>query len=116
MSQAEGGDGWGQRVGKRHGGRLDVAIAILRRPRLGGLVQGGTNVERRRAAQIARMQVIVRTAAMHRTAIIPNYEISDPPFVAVDKFGAGCMQVEIVGQLRPSGTGQPTMCEACADK
>src|SRR4029077_18371762 len=64
--------------------------------RLSGLVQARSDIEGRRAAQIARMGIVVRAAAMHRAAVVPDDEITHPPFVAVDEFGPGCVQIEVV--------------------
>jgi len=35
---------------------------------------------------------------MHRAAVVPDYKITDSPFVAVDEFGPGRVQREVVEQ------------------
>ena len=54
---------------------------------------------------------------MHRVAVVPDDQIADPPFVAVDELPAASRaRSDRASRRRPSGTGQPTMCEACADR
>ena len=62
----------------------------------GGFVEGGAGVERCCAAQIAGMSIVVWATAMHRAAVVPNHEIAGPPFMAVDEFGPGCVESEVV--------------------
>ena len=62
----------------------------------GGFVEGGAGVERCCAAQIAGMSIVVWATAMHRAAVGPNHEIAGPPFMAVDEFGPGCVEREVV--------------------
>src|SRR5271166_4660653 len=71
--------------------------------RLSGLVEGRADVERRRPAQIARVAVVMRPAAMHRAAVVPDHQIADPPFVAVDEFGPGRVRIEVVEQQATLG-------------
>ena len=65
---------------------------------LGGFVEGRADIQCRRAAQIAGLGFIVRTAAMHCAAIVPDHQIADPLFVAVDEFRPGGVQIEVVEQ------------------
>jgi hypothetical protein len=69
----------------------------------GGVVEGGAGVERCCAAQIARMSIVVRATAMHRAAVVPDQEIADPLFVAVDEFGPGCVKGKVIQQYPPLG-------------
>src|SRR5580704_4853535 len=69
----------------------------------GGFVEGGAGVERCCAAQIAGMSIVVWATAMHRAAVVPNHEIAGPPFMAVDEFGPGCVESEVVQQYPPVG-------------
>src|SRR5215472_2253330 len=40
----------------------------------------------------------MRAATMHRAAVVPDYESTDPPFIAVDELGPGRVQREVVEQ------------------
>jgi hypothetical protein len=67
-------------------------------PWLSGFLERRADVEGGCTAQVARMGVVVWTSAMHRTTVIPDYEIADPPFMAVNEFGPGCVQIKVVEQ------------------
>ena len=45
----------------------------------------------------------MRPATMHRAAVVPDYQIADPPLVAVDEFRLGGVGVEIEEQQTPLG-------------
>ena len=60
------------------------------------LVESRADLEGGRAAEIPRVSIIMRTTAMHSAAVVPDYEITDPPFVAVDEFGPGRLEGEVV--------------------
>src|SRR5271165_5135043 len=60
--------------------------------------QGRAGVEGGGAAQVTRLGFVVRAAAMHRAAIVPDHQIADPPLVAVDKLRPGRVQIEVVEQ------------------
>src|SRR3954451_23924563 len=51
------------------------------------LIERRLRVLRRDPAQVARLGLVERPAAMNRAAIVPDHEIADPPAVAVDEFG-----------------------------
>src|SRR6266853_755417 len=61
-------------------------------------IEGRADIERRGAAQIARLILVMRAAAVHRVAIIPDHEIADPPFMAVDELRLGREIAEVVQQ------------------
>ena len=44
---------------------------------------------------------------MHRAAIIPDHQVADPPFMAVDEFGPGRVQREVVEQNAAVGHRPP---------
>ncbi len=67
-------------------------------PLLDRFFESRADVERRRPPQIAPVGLIMRTAGIHRAAVITDDEIADPPFVAVDKFGPGRVRIEVVEQ------------------
>ena len=71
----------------------------------GGFVEGRADVERRCPAQIARVAVVVGPAAMHRATVVPDHQIADPPFMAVDEFRPGGVRIEIVEQQAAFGNG-----------
>ena len=84
--------------------------------RLRGFVQGRADVEGCRTPQVSRVGVVVRTAAMHRAAVVPDHEIADLPFVAVDKFRPSGVRVEIDKQQTPFRNRPVDECEACAER
>src|ERR1700739_586740 len=77
---------------------LDLLIWPITKPR----VRGSPKVEpasRVLRGQIAGMSIVVRAPAMHRAAVIPDHEIANLPFMAVDEFRPGCVECEVVQHL-----------------
>src|SRR5579872_5811763 len=73
------------------------------RSRSGRLVQGRADIERRCPAQIAWLAFVVRPAAMHRVAIVPDDQIALAPFVAVDEASLRRMLLQVAEQQPPFG-------------
>jgi hypothetical protein len=73
-------------------------------------VQGRTDVQCPRPSQVARLVLIVRSAAMHRATVVPDHHVADAPVVPVDEHRLRCMHRQ-VGMTRPLA-GRPAATRA----
>jgi hypothetical protein len=76
---------------------------------------GLVDVERRDPTQLPPvLPVVERTSAVHRGAIVPDHEVTDPPGMAVDELRLGRVLRQIAQEQPSLGAGQSTIFAACA--